>query len=142
MRWSAGRHGGDAVGSAAAQFGGNSCIDFARASRRAAGARRFFTPRFLRPDWQSYKGHEYFPQPGDVFMQVGDGGGGFHVKGGGWTFAGPAVPKNGATGGVTGSGDEPNGDECAGWSEGSSDAVDLLSGMMQLVVAAVKGYGQ
>ena len=93
-------------------------------------------------DWQSYKGHEYFPQPGDVFMQVGDDGGGFHVKGGGWTFAGPAVPKNGATGGVAGSGDEPNGDECAGWSEGRSDAIDLLSGMMQLVVAAVKDYGQ
>ena len=43
---------------------------------------------------------------------------------------------------LAGSGDEPNGDECAGWSEGRSDAIDLLSGMMQLVVAAVKDYGQ
>ena len=47
--------------------------------------------------------------------------------------------RNGATGGLSGS-DEPNGDECAGWPEGSQE-VDLLSGMMQLVVAAVKGYG-
>ena len=47
--------------------------------------------------------------------------------------------RNGATGGLSGS-DEPNGDECAGWPKGSQE-VDLLSGMMQLVVAAVKGYG-
>jgi hypothetical protein len=90
------------------------------------------------PDWESYVGKEHFPQPGDKFMQVGDDGGGFGVKGGGWEFNGPAVPKSGATGGMSG-GDEPNGDECDGWDAGSQN-IDLLSGMMQLVVAAVKGY--
>ena len=116
------------------------------------------------PDWRAYRGHEYFPQPGDKFMQVGGGGGspcskcrlwcasmavitsvqvgddggGFGVKGGGWSFVGPPVPNSGRTGGMSG-GDEPNGDECDGWDAGSQN-IDLLSGMMQLVVAAVKGY--
>lgn len=61
------------------------------------------------------------------------------MKGGGWTFSGPAVPKHGATGGLSGT-NEPNGDECGGWPEGS-EKLDLLSGMMQLVVAAIEGYG-
>ena len=34
---------------------------------------------------------------------------------------------------------EPNSDECGGWGEGSKE-VDMLSGMMQLVVAAAKDY--
>ena len=46
-----------------------------------------------RPLLRTDVGHEYFPQPGDRFMQVGDDGGGFGVKGGGWTFDGPPVPK-------------------------------------------------
>ena len=28
-------------------------------------------------DWKAYNGHQYFPQPGDKFMQVGDDAGGF-----------------------------------------------------------------
>jgi hypothetical protein len=44
---------------------------------------------------------------------------------------------HGSTGGAKGP-DEPNGDECGGWPKGSDDKIDLLSGMMQLVVAAIK----
>jgi hypothetical protein len=43
--------------------------------------------QFVPPaDVVTYRGRQYFPGATDTFMQVGDDGGGFGVKGGGWKF--------------------------------------------------------
>ena len=95
--------------------------------------------QFVPPaDVEDYQGRQWFPGTNDTFMQVGDDGGGFGVKGGGWEFRHLETPSHhGNTGGMKGA-DEPNGDDCGGWPAGSDDKIDLLSGMMQLVVAAIK----
>jgi len=93
--------------------------------------------QFVPPsDVETYKGRQYFPGNNDTFMQVGDDGGGFGVKGGGWKFRHLEPPSHhGETGGYKGE-MEPNSDECGAWAAGS-EQIDFLSGMMQLVVSAV-----
>lgn len=93
------------------------------------------------PDVDTYLGHEYFPTPTDMFLNYGHtgvqgDGGGFGIRGAGWNFTyhepQPQIKTKSPP-----STTAVNGDECDGWKVQPREP-DLLSGMMRLVVAAVK----
>ena len=75
-------------------------------------------------DVETYKGRQYFPGSNDTFMQVGDDGGGFGVKGGSFGTSSLEPPSHlrhtmGRQESTYKGEMEPNSDECGAWAAGS-----------------------